>query len=139
MEIQMDIETVQEPIQVTVLRPHGRIDGSNYESLVSKVNQLSAAGTRYVLLDMGDVTFLSSAGLVALHRIVLLLQGQKISEDQSGWDALAAIERDTGNEPQPYIKLLNPQPKVANTLQMAAMDRFFSIFNDEKDALASFK
>jgi anti-anti-sigma regulatory factor len=138
MEILMDIETAQGSKQVVVLRPHGRIDGSNYESLVSKVNQIYAAGTRYLLLDLGDVSFLSSAGLVALHRIVLLLQGEKLSEEQSGWDALAAIDRDAANGPQPYVKLLNLQPKVSNTLQMAAMDRFFNIFTDEQTALASF-
>ena len=138
MEILMDVESVQGQPPVTVLRPHGRIDGSNYESLVNKTKQLSDDGTRHVLIDLGDVNFLSSAGLVALHRMVLLMQGEKISEEQSGWDALASIDRDASNRPQPYIKLLNPQPKVAGTLQMAGMDRFFMIFTDEKTALASF-
>lgn len=138
MEILMDVESIPGQKSITVLRPHGKIDGSNYESLVSQVKQLSDGGTRLILLDLGDVTFLSSAGLVALHRMVLIMQGVKISEEQSGWDALASIDRDESTVAQPYIKLLNPQPKVANTLQMAAMDRFFATYTDEKAALASF-
>jgi anti-anti-sigma regulatory factor len=138
MEIIMDVETVQGKAAVTVLRPHGRIDGSNYESLISKTGQLHSAGTRSLLLDLGDVNFISSAGLVALHSIVLIMRGEKPADPQSGWDALHAISRDSITGAQPYVKLLNPQPKITNTLQMAAMDRFFEVFTDEQTAIASF-
>jgi anti-anti-sigma regulatory factor len=138
MEILMDVETVQGKTLVTVLRPHGRIDGSNYESLIARVSQLYASGSRNLLLDMGDVNFVSSAGLVALHSIVLLMRGEKPSDPQSGWDALHAIERDAITGAQPYVKLLNPQPKISKTLEMAGMDRFFEVFTDEGAAIASF-
>jgi anti-anti-sigma factor len=138
MEILVDIETAGGPTPVTILRPHGKIDGSNFESLVNHAKQLYASGVRRLLLDMGDVSFLSSAGLVALHRIVMIFSEKKIQEDQSGWDALADIERNVGNSPQPFVKLLNLQPKVAGTLQMAGMDQFFQTFTDEKTAVDSF-
>jgi anti-anti-sigma factor len=138
MEIMMDVETVQGKTPVTVLRPHGRIDGSNYESLIAKASQLYSAGTRSVLLDLGDVNFVSSAGLVALHSLVLLMRGEKPTDPESGWDALHAIGRDAITGAQPYVKLLNPQTKITNTLQMAGMDRFFEVFTDEGAAIASF-
>jgi anti-anti-sigma regulatory factor len=138
MEIVMDVETVQGKTPVTVIRLHGRIDGSNYESLIAKASQLCAGGARSLLLDLGDVNFVSSAGLVALHSIVLLMRGEKPTDPESGWDALHAIDRDEISGAQPYVKLLNPQPKISNTLQMSAMDRFFEIFTDESAAIASF-
>lgn len=138
MELSFDVQNVQGKIPVTILRPHGRIDGSNYESLISEASQLYAAGTRSMLLDLSDVNFLSSAGLVALHSIVLLMRGEKPSDTQNGWDALHAIERDGTTGTQPYVKLLDPQPKVASTLELADMQRFFAIFKDEQAAIDSF-
>lgn len=133
----MEVETVKGKVAVTILRPHGRIDGSNYQDLVDQTSKQAAAGHRYFLLDLKDVSFLSSAGLVALHSIVLILRGEKPTTGQDGWDALNTIERDTSGK-QANLKLLSPQPKVANTLQMSGMDRFFDIFDDEAAALASF-
>ena len=136
MDLNMDIETKQGKVPVTVVRPHGRIDGSTYESLIQKTGQLYTNGTRHLLLDLGDVNFLSSAGLVALHSMILVMRGEKVSDLESGWEALHDIDRDTTGT-QPYVKLLNPQPKVLGTLQNAAMDRFFSIFTDEGEAVLS--
>lgn len=137
MDIEMKVETAPGKLSLTILRPTGRIDGSNYESLINRVSQLYASGTRSLLLDLTSVDFLSSAGLVALHSIVLILRGEAPTSGMSGWDALAAIDRDESGT-QKSVKLLNPQPKVKNTLQMAAMDRFFEIYTDEAAALASF-
>jgi anti-anti-sigma regulatory factor len=139
MEIIMDVETVQGNPPVTILRPHGRIDGSNYQDLIAKTSALYKAGTRRLLLDLGDVNFLSSAGLVALHSMVLLMRGDQPTDPESGWDALHAIDRESITGVQPNVKLLNPQPKISNTLAMSAMDRFFEIFTDEQTAIASFE
>jgi len=39
---------------------------------------------------------------------------------------------------KPWVKLLNPQPRVTRTLEMSGMNVFFDIFADETAALASF-
>jgi len=133
----MAIEKALGKVPVTILRPHGRIDGSNYQELVNQASQLYASGTKFILIDLQDVSFLSSAGLVALHSIVLLMRGEKPTTGQDGWDALNSIDRDASGK-QAQVKLLSPQAKVANTLQMSGMDRFFDIFTDEATALASY-
>jgi anti-anti-sigma factor len=137
MDLEMDIETRQGQIPVTVVRPHGRIDGSTYESLIAQAKKLHDGGTRQLLLDLGDVSFLSSAGLVALHSIVLLMRGEELGSMENGWDALHDIERDASGV-QSHVRLLNPQPKVFATLEKSGMDRFFMVFYDEALALASF-
>ena len=134
----IEIETVQARIPVTVVTLHGRIDGSNYEQAIDVAKQLYASGTRSLLLDFCDVDFMSSAGLVALHKIILLMRGEKIDDTASGWDALHAIAREGSTETPGHLKIFNPQPKVANTLEMSGMDRFVEIYGDFKTAIDSF-
>ncbi len=98
----MQVETAQGRVPVTILRPHGRIDGSNYQELVDKTSQLVAGGAKYLLVDMKDVSFLSSAGLVALHSIILLFRGEKPTTGQDGWDALNNIDRDASGKQKNY-------------------------------------
>ncbi len=137
MEIELKVETVQSPTAVTILRPQGRVDGSTYESLIARARQLIEAGAQRLLLDLGEVSFLSSAGLVALHSIALMVRGENPPDEQSGWDALYAIGRDSSGK-QANLKLLNPPEKVLQTLDRAGMTSFFDIFIDEATALASF-
>ena len=123
--------------EVTILRIQGAIDASNYEQLIAKASELYQTGARYLLLDMTDVPFMSSSGLVALHSIALLLQGQQPPDPQMGWQAFHSIGHDRDSGTQPYVKLINPQPKIRQTLQMTSMDEFFAIYPDLPAALAS--
>jgi anti-anti-sigma regulatory factor len=136
--MEMDVKFVQGKVQVTILSPHGAVDGSNYQSVIAKAKELYEMGTRYLLLDLGDVNFLSSAGLVALHHMILLLRGEKLSETDSGWDALHAIDRDLSSGKQSCLKVLNPQPRVARTLEVSGMENFFDIFIDQQAAIDAF-
>jgi anti-anti-sigma regulatory factor len=137
MEIELLVDTAQSPTAVTILRPQGRVDGSTYESLIARAKGLIAGGAQRLLLDLGAVSFLSSAGLVALHSIALMVRGENLPGEQSGWDALYAIGRDSSGK-QTNLKLLNPPEKVLQTLDRAGMTGFFDIFTDEATALASF-
>jgi anti-anti-sigma factor len=134
----IEIETVQARVPVTVVTLHGRIDGSNYEQAIDTAKQLYVSGTRNLLLDFNDVSFMSSAGLVALHKIILMMRGEKIDDDSAGWDALHAIARDDASSTGAQVKILNPQSRVANTLNMSGMDRFVEIHSDYKTAIDSF-
>lgn len=136
--MEMDVNYAQGKVPVTILSPHGAVDGSNYQNVIAKAKELYGTGTRYLLLDLSDVNFLSSAGLVAMHSVVLLMRGEKPSDTESGWDALHAIDRDLPTGKQLYVKLLNPQPRVARTLQVSGMENFFEIFGNQQAALDSF-
>ncbi|NJN44748.1 MAG: hypothetical protein HC806_08540 [Anaerolineae bacterium] len=84
---------------------------------------------------------MSSAGLVALHSIAMLLRGEKSPSAEEGWSVFHAIgrERDSGAGKQKHLKLLNPQPRILSNLQKSGMDMLFEIFDDRDAALASFK
>src|SRR5512133_13737 len=135
----MNFETtfVSAPAPVTVLTTHGEIDGSNYRELISAVQKLYQAGTRNLLLDLGDTKFISSSGLVALHSITSMLNGGQPLNVEEGWSALHEMGTGFGTL-QAHLKLLNIQPRVDRTLDMSGFKTFFEIFTDRDAALTSF-
>ena len=125
-------------VPVTILVLHGALDASNYEEMIVRADQLYREGTRRILVDMSDLNYMSSSGLVALHHMVLTLAGRSAPDPDSGWDAYRAIDKDRQAGLQPYVKLLKPQPIVARSLHITGMDTFFEIHTDLGTALASF-
>ena len=111
---------------------------SNYAELVKKVETLHKDGAQDFLIDLSDVAYMSSAGLVALHSIAIMLRGEKPADPQSGWAALKSIDRSRERGMQKHAKLLNPQEYVADTFEKAGFTQFFEVFTDLKKAVASF-
>lgn len=136
--MEITVSTEQGAVPVTVVKPHGDIDASNYSQLVSKVEALQQGGAQNLLLDLSDVPFMSSAGLVALHSIANMLRGEKMPDMQSGWAALKSIDRSREAGLQKHVKLLSPQQYVAETFDKAGFTQFFEIFTDLTKAVASF-
>ncbi len=136
MEITVSQQKGKSP--VTVIQPHGDVDASNYTELINKVRELFNGGTRDFIIDLSDVPFMSSAGLVALHSIAILLRGETPVDPQSGWAALKAMDRSRDLGMQPHVKLLGPQQYVAETFDKAGFTQFFEIFKDLNTAVASF-
>jgi anti-anti-sigma regulatory factor len=132
------VESVQVKVPVTILAPDGDVDGSNYRLLIAKAQELHAAGTQYLLLDLQHVNYMSSAGLVALHSIGKSLAGEAPPDPDSGWDAYHAVQRDRPAGTHSQLKLLNPQPRVEKLLEMAGMNAVFEVYRDQAKALASF-
>jgi anti-anti-sigma regulatory factor len=123
---------------VTVIQPHGDVDASNYAELVKKTRELFDGGSKDFLIDLSNVPFMSSAGLVALHSIAMFLRGEQPTDPQSGWAALKSINRSRESGMQTHIKLLNPQELVNETLDKAGFTQFFEVFTDLKKAVDSF-
>src|SRR5512140_16984 len=134
----LTVSTLEGPVPVTVIQPHGDVDASNYAQLVSKVESLQKDGAKDFVLDLSDVPFMSSAGLVALHSIAIMLRGERPTDPQSGWAALKSIDRTREAGIQQHVKLLQPQQYVAETFDKAGFTQFFQVFSDVHQAVASF-
>jgi anti-anti-sigma regulatory factor len=123
---------------VAVIQLHGAMNG---KMLVAEAQKLYDAGTRNLVLDMGGLTFISSAGLSALHHIALMYRGEAsptFKEDRKAIHAMRE-ERDTGFQFQEHVKLLNPSEAIQDVLDMVGFKAFFEIFTDLDAAIASFK
>ena len=134
----MTADQIQSRVPVTLLAIHGDIDASNYEQVIAKARELYAAGTRHLLLDLSDVPFMGSSGVVALHSVALLMRGETPPDREAGWQAFHSIDHARAGGVQQQVKLLSPQPKVSRTLQMTSMTDFFEIHIDKQAAIASF-
>ena len=136
----MNITTEQTTVRipVTILRVQGDLDGSNYLDLIAATKTAQQNGAKHLLLDLGGVPYMSSAGLVALHSSVQLLRGEQPPDPTAGWSTLKSVALDTTSTRQQLVKLLNPQPRVMRTLEMSGMNAFFEIYTDEAKATASF-
>ncbi len=125
---------------VTVMRLVGELDASCYLDVIAAAKQLYKQGTRDLLLDLGDMTFMSSAGLMALHSITMLMQGKEPPNPDDGWGAMHDIAHDVDQTTgfATHCKLLRPQARVAKTLTITGFNQILQVFNDQDEALASF-
>lgn len=134
----VNFEQIQGNPQVTLLRIQGDLDASNYQDVISTAKRAIEGGAQYLLIDMSEVPFMSSSGLIALHSIALLMRGDEPSDPEYGWEAFRALGRDQGSETQEKVKLLNPHPRVDRSLEISGMKNFFDIHTDLDAAIASF-
>lgn len=136
----MNISVTKEAgnVDVTVLRVEGQLDGQSYQDLIVKARELFSAGSQDFLLDLTDLSYISSAGLVALHSIALMLKGEEMPDTEHGWSAYRSMGRGSEAGMQAHIKLLNPREEVKSVLEMVGFDRVFEIFNDRDEAVKSF-
>jgi anti-anti-sigma regulatory factor len=128
----------QAEVPVTVLHLKGELDASNYQIIIDKAREAYAEGTQNLLVDLSEVPYMGSSGLVAFHSVALLMRGETPPAPEEGWGALRSIDREREAGLQQHVKLLNPQPKVERVLRMAGFDRFFEIYTDQEAAIASF-
>lgn len=136
--MEITIDQPQRDIPVSILALHGELDGSNFKSLIENATEVYQSGVRYLILDLSELNFLSSAGLVAIHSIALLFRGETPPDPESGWEAFHAIGRDLDSGVQRHVKLINPGPRVFTTFQKTGFDRYFEIHTDRQTAVDSF-
>ncbi|HJR81963.1 MAG TPA: STAS domain-containing protein [Anaerolineales bacterium] len=134
----ISVSQAQGNVPVTILKLDGQLDGQNYQDLIVKAQELYKAGTRNLLLDLSDVSYISSAGLVALHSIALMLRGEEIPDTEGGWSAYRSMGRSSEAGLQRHIKLLNPREEVKSVLEMVGFDRVFEMYTDLDQAVNSF-
>lgn len=136
----MEITVSQEQgrISIAVIKLTGQLDGQTYESLIAKAREVIEGGIRNILLDLCDLTYISSAGLVSLHTIALMIRGEDLPDPEGGWSALKSMDRSRDGGLQKNIKLLDPRAEVVSVLDMVGFSAFFEVFTDKQKAIDSF-
>ena len=136
----MNISTSQAQgnVPVTIIKLEGQLDGQNYQELIKKAKELYSAGARNFLLDLNDLTYISSAGLVALHSVALLARGEALPDPEGGWSTYRSMGRSSEAGIQKHVKLLNPRAEVMSVLDMVGFGNLFEIFVNLDEAVHSF-
>lgn len=101
---------------ITIVDLAGRITlGEGSVVLREKVKELSAAGSKKILLNLGEVNYIDSSGI-----------GELVS-------AFTSVSNAGGS-----LKLLNLTKRVQDLLQITKLYTVFEVFDDEAHAIASF-
>jgi anti-anti-sigma factor len=134
VEIRASIENGRVP--VTIMHVTGSIDSTTYEAFTTKANELIQDGARYILVDLSQTPFISSAGLRALNGIIKRLRAMYPDTDLSETEYKSKIG--TGAYKSPHIKLLNLSKDAQTAFALSGFDIFIESYTDVKKAIASF-
>jgi anti-anti-sigma factor len=115
---------------VTILHLIGQLDGSTEGQFLEQTRQLHADGVRYLLLDLSELTILTSAGLRAIQNTLKLFTPKGDRE----------VIRQHGEEPykSPYFKMVCPNPQIYYVLNISGFLQNLLIYNDMDEAVKSF-
>ena len=136
--MEITISQEQGRVSVSVIRIAGHLDGQTYQDLIEKAREVVKAGTKNILLDLSDLTYISSAGLVSLHTIALMTRGEEPPDPEQGWSTLKSMDTARDGGMQKHLKLLNPRSEITNVLEMVGFSEFFEVFTDKQKAVDTF-
>ena len=117
-ELQIRVSKMEGKVPVSVLHVTGDVDASSHQDLDSKAAEIIGGGAKYILLDLTDSGYMSSAGFRSMHKIHIAIQ--------DGGD-------DTG-----YLKLLNPSDEVKRLMKTMGFDQHFTVHSDLNEAVNAF-
>jgi anti-anti-sigma regulatory factor len=138
MDISVEMEKAEVP--VTVMKLDGELDARCYMDVIVEAKRLYDQGTRDLLIDLTDLVFMASSGLVALHSIALIMRGDQPPDPEVGWSSFRPVRTHVEHETvyEEHCKLLNPHSRVEHTMEMAGFKEIFEIFDDRNEAISSF-
>lgn len=134
----MEIKTTTENgrVPVTVVQVSGNLDSSTYENFQSEVDSLIDGGARYVLLDLAQAKFISSAGFRAFNNVFNKLRALHPDTNLSEDEVKQGIA--SGTYKSPHLKLLGLSDEAKSAFELAGFDLFIETFTDKQTAIASF-
>jgi anti-anti-sigma regulatory factor len=129
----MEITFEQVQDAVAVMHITGDINASNFMEVIEKAREMYNNPARNLILDMSNVSSISSTGVVGIHKIALIYSGVPQDVEKNENPDFTHI-----GSARKHVRLLNPQPVVEKTLEKSGMKLFFKIFNSLEDAIKSF-
>ncbi|MDV2481112.1 STAS domain-containing protein [Methanoculleus sp. Wushi-C6] len=100
---------------VDIVAVKGRLDASSSEAAEERINRVLDTGSRHLLINLCDLSYISSSGL----RVLLA--------------ALKRLKKDGGT-----LRIACGNPQILEVFTMAGFHRIFSLAPDEAAALAGF-
>jgi len=101
--------------EITILMPHGRLDAAGVRPFEAELSEHLAAGRLHLLVDMSQVSYVSSVGLR------MFLTAMRKARRQGG-----------------ALKLCNLNERVLQVFKLAGFDRVLSLLATREEAENSF-
>ena len=119
---------------VTILRVMERINLGNVDQLEQAAREAYRQGNHNLIIDLGKVDSITSAGLRAILVIYKLLGGENARPSYSN----TAIRLPEKPQKSASLKLMHVTPEVRNVLHIAGFEDYLEIYDSEAEALASY-
>jgi anti-anti-sigma factor len=119
-DLKIMIEQRQAAVPVTVFSIRGWLDGQSEEQLLEAARNAYEGGARYLLMDMGDLDTITSAGIRAIQK---LYQMYTPKEDRFK---------------VAHLKLCSAPPQIYNVLGITGFLQNIPMYASQDAALASF-
>lgn len=132
--MEIKIRNEQGRVPVTVFEITGEINSNTYDAFLSEAKQHHTNGMQNLLVDLTHVRYVSSAGIRALSTLFKLLRTDALAESEGA--VYQGIN--DGTFKSRHLKLLNPQPNVLETFNIAGVTMFLEIHHDLGAAVASY-
>ncbi len=132
----MDVAVMQDQgrVPVTVFQLKGDLNAATYQQFQDRAREAIQGGSRYLLIDLSGVRYISSAGMRALTQIFNWLGADASPEGERALNEGVKA----GTFRSHHLKLLNPTSNVLEALKTAGFDMFLEIHKDRKKAVESF-
>ena len=115
------VEQVQGEVLITTFHLSGRLDINGEEDFVKWASDAYQAGARYLLLDMSEVTMLTSAGMRAIQKVYRMFTTEDSTLDTS------------------QLKMAAAPPPVYDPLKITGFLKTIPVFETVQSAIAAFK
>ena len=115
------VEQVQGEVPVTTFHLSGRMDINGEEDFVKWAGDAYQAGARSLLLDMSEVTMLTSAGMRALQKVYRMFTTEDSTLETS------------------QLKIAAAPPPVYEPLRMTGFLKTIPVYETVQSALDAFK
>ena len=136
--MQISLSKQEGRIPVTIMHLDGNLDASNYTDIIAKAQETYDEGTRDLLIDLSKVPYISSAGLMSLHAVVLIFAGKSAQLKETSRPSFRSIDPERDSAGLQHVKLLSPQPAVEQVLDVVGLKQFLDIHTDLEKAVQSF-
>ena len=125
-------------VAVTIMHLTGNVDASNYTDVIAKAQESFDEGVRDLLIDLSKVPYVSSAGLMSLHAVVLIFSGNSAQSKESGRPLFRSIDPQRDRAGLQHVKLLSPQMAIEQVLDVVGLNQFLDIHTDLEAAVRSY-
>jgi len=75
-DLTIRVSQMEGRVPVTVIHVSGDIDANTHHELDAKASELLEGGASHILLDMSEVSYMSSAGFRSMHKMHTALNGR---------------------------------------------------------------
>jgi anti-anti-sigma regulatory factor len=128
--IELTTSQIQGEVSATILHIKGHIDRITSERFLDHARQIHEDGATHLLVDLTNVTMLTSSGLLAIQSIFKLFTPEP--------DLKALHARRQEPYKSPYVKLVCPNSQIYYILNITGFMQNILIYNNMEEAIKSF-